>query len=86
MVHTFQTPSSIKQSFITRSVYLHSGHWGINPLPPQKHYPPPSFLPSSPLNQHTVQAPPPFLGNPPYILVFQDSPLKVRSFSEPQKY
>ena len=29
--------------------------------------------------------PPPFLGNPPYILVFQP-PLKVGYFSEPQKY
>ena len=30
---------------------------------------------------------PPFVGNPPYILAFQDPPpLNVRSFSEPQKY
>ena len=33
----------------------HSGHEGINPL--QK-YPPPSALPSPPLNQQTVHAPP----------------------------
>ena len=68
-------------------VRLHSGYWGINP--PSK-TPPPSFLQNPPLNQQTVQAPcpPPILGNPPYILVFQDPPptLKVRSFSEPQKY
>ena len=65
-------------------VRLRSGHWGINP-PPSK-TPPPSFLPNPPLNQQTVQAPLPILGNPPYILVFQDPPLKVRPFSEPQKY
>ena len=60
----------------------HSGHEGIN-LPPQKHHP--LFLAKPPpLNQQTVQAP--FFGNSPYILVFHPRPLKVRSFSEPQKY
>ena len=59
--------------------------------PPQKQHPlkntTPSSLPSPPspppLNQKTVHAPS-LLGNPPYILVFCDPPLKVRSFSEPK--
>ena len=40
----------------------------------------PFFLPSPALDQQTVQ------GNPPYILVFQDPPLKIGSFSQPPKY
>ena len=45
----------------------------------------PSFLPSSPLlNLQTVQVP--FLSNPPSILVFHETSLKVGFFSEPQKY
>ena len=56
----------------------HSGHWGINP---------PLSFQAPPLNQQTVQAPP-FLGNPPPIFWFfvTPLPLKVGSFSEPQKY
>ena len=61
----------------------HSGHWGINS--PSKTPPPLSCQAPPPLNQKTVQAPP-FLGNLLYILVFQDSPLKVGSFSKPPKY
>ena len=41
-------------------------------ITPQKF--PPSFLPSPPLNLQTVQVPP-FLGNPPSILVFYEPPL-----------
>ena len=45
----------------------------------------PSFLPRSPLNWQTVQAP--FLGNPPlYIVFLWMPPLKVGSFNEPPKY
>ena len=59
-------------------VHLHSGYWCINPKPP----PPP------PLRSRNCPSPSPFLDNPPsYILIFQDAPtLKVRSFSESQKY
>ena len=43
---------------------------GISP-PPLKNTTP-SFLPSPPpLNQQTVQAPPPFLGNPPIYWFFK---------------
>ena len=51
-------------------------HRGINPLPPpQKHHPHLSCQ-AAPLHWQTVQAPhpPPFLGNPPSILVFRESP------------
>ena len=62
---------------------FNSVHQGINP--PSKTPPPPLFLAKLPLNQQTVQAP--FLGNlSPSLLVFRDSPLKVRFFSEPKKY
>ena len=45
----------------------------------------PSFLPSSPpLNLQTVQAP--LFKQSPSILVFHETSLKVRFFSEPQKY
>ena len=65
-----------------RTTSHHSGHWGINPPPKKKEAPCPLFLAKPPLNQLTVQAPP-FLGNAPYIFVFQDPfpPLKVGSFS-----
>ena len=44
-----------------------------------------SFLPSSPpLNLQTDQAP--FLSNPPSILFFHETSLKVRFSSESQKY
>ena len=60
----------------------HNVYWGINPT--SKTSPPPSFLPSPSLNLHTVQAPPPFLGNLNYILVFHNTPhLKIRFFQEP---
>ena len=55
---------------VKKSLSRHSVHWGINP--PQKHHP--LFLAKPPLNQQTVQAPPPLLGNPPYILAFHDPP------------
>ena len=55
----------------------HSVHWGINP-PPSKA--PRSFSPSPFLNLQTVKAH--FSGNPPYILVFRDTPLKTGFFSE----
>ena len=59
-----------------------NGHWGINP--PLKNTIP-LFLANPPLNQQTVQAP--FLGNLPLYIGFSRSPpLKVRSFSDPQKY
>ena len=38
-----------------------------------------SFLPSPPVNQQTVEAPP-FLGNSPHILVFGDPPSKSQIF------
>ena len=61
----------------------HSGHWGITPhLKNTTSF----FLAKPPLNQQTVQALP-FLGNPRYILVFQDPPPpKTGFFSKPQKY
>ena len=43
---------------------------GYQPLPPSKT--PLPLFPKPPLNQQTAK--PPFLGNPPYILVFCDSP------------
>ena len=63
----------------------HSRHWGINP-PPLKNTTP-SFLPSPPVNQQTVQAPL-FRQFPLYIGFLRPPPppLKVGSFSEPQKY
>ena len=60
----------------------HSEHWGINH--PQKHHP--LFLAKPHPLKPTNCPSPPFLGNLPYILVFQDPPLKVESFSKPQKY
>ena len=44
----------------------------------------PSFLPSSPLNQQTVQAP--LFRQSPLCIGFSWAPLKVWFFSEPQKY
>ena len=42
-------------------------------LPSEKHHH--LFFAKLPLNQQTVQAPPPpLLANPPYVLVFQDPP------------
>ena len=59
-------------------IMSHSVHWGIKSNPPQKHHP--SFLPSRPLNLHTIQAPP-LLGNSPlYIIVFRETPLKTWIF------
>ena len=47
----------------------------------------PSFLPSPPPSLKSTNCPnPPFLGNPPSILVFCEPPLKVGFFSEPPKY
>ena len=56
-------------------------HWGINS--PPKIPPPPSFLPSPPLNLQTVPAP-----QPPFMLVFREliPPLKVGFFSERLQY
>ena len=54
-----------------KSNMLHNGHWGINP--PSK-TPPPLSCQAPPLNQQTVQTPPPFEAIPPYILVFHDPP------------
>ena len=57
-------------------------HWGINPFLKNTT---PSLLPSSPLlNLQTVQVH--FLSNPPSILVFHETSLKVGFFSEPRKY
>ena len=51
----------LRNKLLLRIIYLlHSVHWGITPPPP-------------PLNQQTVQAPP-FLGNPPSLLVFRETP------------
>ena len=47
---------------------------------------PPPLSCQAPLKTTNCPSPPPFVGNPPYILAFQDPPLNVRSFSEPQKY
>ena len=58
----------------------HSVHWGINP--PQKHYP--LFLAKPPLKFANWSSPP-FLGNPPSILVFHEPPLNIGFFSEPPK-
>ena len=58
----------LKNKLLLRIIYLlHSVHWGITPPPPPKTPHPP------PLNQQTVQAPP-FLGNPPSLLVFRETP------------
>ena len=61
----------------------HSGHWGIN-SPPQKHHP--SLFCQAPLKSTNCQSPSPFLGNLPLYIGFSRPPLKVGSFSEPQKY
>ena len=52
----------------------HSVHWGIDPAPPSSKIPPPSFLPSPPLNLQNVQAPP-FLAITPIYWFFVKSPL-----------
>ena len=55
-------------------------------LPPLENTPPLILAKPPPLNLQTVQAPP-FLGNPPYILVFREPlPLKLGFFGELQKY
>ena len=61
-----------------RFLYQHSIYWGIKPplkstilLFLAKPSPPPLTL-------QTVQAPPPFLGNPPSILDFREPPPKNR--------
>ena len=57
--------------------------WGINA--PFKNTTP-SFLQSAPLKSANCPSPP-FLGNPPTILVFREPlPLKVGFFSESPKY
>ena len=64
----------------------HKVHWGYQP--PLKTPPPLSchaLPPPPPVNQQTVQAPS-FLGNPPSVLVFHETLLKVRFFSELPKY
>ena len=61
--------------------HIYSGHYGIKP--PSK-TPSLSFLPN-PLKSTNCPSMP-ILRNPLYILVFQDPPLKVGSFSESQKY
>ena len=48
----------------------HSGHWDITP-PPSKT--PHLFLAKPPLKSKNCPSPT-FLGNPPYILFFQDPP------------
>ena len=64
---------------------MHSVHWGINPTPS-------SFLPSSPIDLETVQAPLPILDNLPHRLVFCEPPLQPHPtpknwiFSEPPNY
>ena len=55
----------------------HSVHWGINSSP-QKHYP--LFLAKPPLLKSANRPSPPFLGNPPYILVFHEPPPKNQIF------
>ena len=57
--------------------FKHSVHWGINA--PSK-TPPSPFLPSPPLKSANCQSPP-FLGNPPHILVFREPPLWKSDFS-----
>ena len=63
-----------------QSIYI-VGIGVSTPLPSKT---PPLFLAKPPLNQQTVQAPP-FRQSPLYI-GFSRPPLKVGSFSEPQKY
>ena len=58
----------------------HSRQWGIN-RPPSKTLP--SFL-QAPLKPTNCPSPP-FLGNPPSILVFQDPPSKSRIFQPTPK-
>ena len=61
---------------------MHSVHWGVNPLKNTTHL----FL-VKPLLKLANCPSPPFLGNPPSILVFHEPPpLKVRFFIEPPKY
>ena len=78
-------PMFFKSLGITLQQLIHSVHWGINPLPLKKNHILLSCQASPPLNQQTVQAPP-FLGNPPSILVFCDPHLKVRFSSDSPKY
>ena len=53
-------------------------------LPSEKHHH--LFFAKLPLNQQTVQAPPPSFSQSPLCIGFSRPPLKVRSFHEPQKY
>ena len=61
----------------------YSVQWGINPT---SKTPPILFL-AKPLPPKSANCPSPFLGNPPYILVFRDppTPLKLGFFREPPK-
>ena len=68
--HVLALPSQHLVRPVADDNFVYSVHWGINP--PSKT---PAFLPSSHLNRQTVQAPPPFLGNPaPSISVFHEPP------------
>ena len=68
----------------TLSLCSHSVHLGINP-PPSK-TPPHFSCQAPPLDLQTVQAPP-FRQSPLHIgFLSTPPPLKIRFFSEPQKY
>ena len=65
---------------INKCYNAHNVHWDITPL--SYH----SFLLSTTpfsFTYKTVQAPPPYLGNPPFILAFCYYPLKIGFFSKP---
>ena len=64
----------------------HSRHWGINP-PTLKNTTPFFLTNPTPLKPRNCPSPPPvFRQSSPIYCFFKISPIKVGSFSEPQKY
>ena len=81
MIKTSQLTVNFLINFFSRSIVC----IGVStPPPPQKH-PPPLFLAKTPIEFANCLSPP-FLDNPPYILIFHEPLLKIGFFSEPQKY
>ena len=79
-------PSKETFFIIEKRLELCSSGYQPPPLPPPLKNTTFLFLAKDPLKLADCLSPP-FLGNPPSILVFRDPPpLKVRSFSEPPIY
>ena len=75
-IHQILVIFETKNKSLFKFCTTHSVHWGINP---SSKIPLPSFLPSLPLNQQTVQAPL-LRQSPPSKLVFREPSPKTRIF------